>query len=344
MPASKFLFTAKMRTTAISMLSAGLFVFIAVAPRYARGQIAIPSAGNINTIAGDGTAGYVSSQDGNLAVNAELNGPAGVAVDAHGNIYIADASNNRIRMISAQTGDITTVAGNGTGGYVEAQDGGPAISAELNGPTGVAVDLNGNIYIADASNNRIRMVAAKTGDITTVAGNGTQCSNPTASSACGDGGSPTSAELNDPFGVTVDTNGNIYIADTNDLRVRKVTFPPNATPFISTVAGNGNGSYNGDNQPANSATIDHPTGVAVDVNGEYLHLGQVQSTHSRGFFRWNRHQYPRPRGWRYLYGCRGSQRLRVILRKWWWRLLRECWASYQRGAALSLRHSGRSNR
>jgi sugar lactone lactonase YvrE len=272
MSTSGFLFTTLVRsktrrTRAISLLFAGLLIVLAMTTRVVHGQIAIPSAGKINTVAGDGTAGYVSSQDGNLAVNAELNGPAGVAVDVHGNIYIADASNNRIRMISAQTGDITTVAGNGTAGYVEAQDGGPAISAELNGPTGVAVDVNGNIYVADASNNRIRMVAAKTGNITTVAGNGTQCSNPTASTACGDGGAPTSAELNDPFGVAVDASGNIYIADTNDLRVRKVTFPPNATPFISTVAGNGSGSYNGDNQPATSATIDHPTGVAVDANG-----------------------------------------------------------------------------
>jgi sugar lactone lactonase YvrE len=272
MPTSGFLFTAlarskTLRTRAISLLFAGLFVVLTMATRGAHGQIAIPSTGEINTVAGDGTAGYVSSQDGNLAVNAELNGPAGVAVDVHGNIYIADTNNNRIRMISAQTGDITTVAGTGTAGYVEAQDGGPALSAELNGPTGVALDVNGNIYIADASNNRIRMVAAKTGDISTVAGNGTQCSNPTVSPACGDGGSPTSAELNDPFGVAVDASGNIYIADTDDLRVRKVTFPLNATPFISTVAGTGSGGYNGDKQPATNATIDHPTGVAVDANG-----------------------------------------------------------------------------
>lgn len=255
------------RATAEYLLVAGLIAWFAAGTGSAHAQIAIPASGNINTLAGNGTAGYVGSEDGGPSTSAELSDPAGIAVDVNGNIYIADAGNNRIRKITAATGLITTVAGNGTAGYVESEDGGPATSAELNGPTGVAVDMNGNIYIADAGNNRIRMVAAGTGLITTVAGNGTECSKPTASPACGDGGSPTSAELNDPFGVAVDASGNIYIADTNDLRVRKVTFPLNATPVINTIAGDGSGGYNGDNRTAISATIDHPIGVAVDASG-----------------------------------------------------------------------------
>ena len=174
-------------------------------------------------MAGNGTAGH--SGDGGPATSAELSYPSGVAVDTAGNIYIADSTNNRIRKVAASTGDISTVAGNGTAGY--SGDGGAATSAELSNPIGVVVDAAGNIYIADEVNNRIREVTASTGIITTVAGDGTR-------GYSGDGGAATSAELYYPFGVSVDAAGNIYIADYGNARVRKVTA---STGIITTVAG-----------------------------------------------------------------------------------------------------------
>ena len=175
-----------------------------------------------------------------------------MAVDASGNLYIADTGNNRIRKVSA-TGIITTVAGNGSAGY--SGDGGPATSAQLDGPEGVAVDGSGNLYIADTCNNRIRKVSA-TGIITTVAGNG-------SAGYSGDGGPATSAQLSLPAGVAVDGSGNLYIADSGNNRIRKVS----ATGIITTVAGNGSPGYSGDGGPATSAQLNQPAGVAVDASG-----------------------------------------------------------------------------
>jgi hypothetical protein len=169
------------------------------------------STGIISTVAGNGTAGY--SGDGGAATSAELNYPWGVTVDPMGDIYISDLSNNRIRIVSASTGIITTVAGNGTAGY--AGDGGVATGAELNDPWAVAVDSSGNIYIADGPNYRIRIVTASTGNITTFAGNGIK-------GFSGDGGAATSADLYDPTGVKTDSFGNVYIADRYNARVRVV--------------------------------------------------------------------------------------------------------------------------
>ncbi len=169
----------------------------------------VDASGVISTVAGNGTAGY--SGDGGPAVSAELSSPSGVAVDTSGNIYIADDKNNCIRKVDA-SGVISTVAGNETGGY--SGDGGPATSAELSTPSGVAVDASSNIYIADSSNNCIRKVDAS-GVISTVAGKGT-------GGYSGDGGPATSAQLNSPSGLAVDSSGNIYIADTTNYRVREV--------------------------------------------------------------------------------------------------------------------------
>jgi sugar lactone lactonase YvrE len=169
------------------------------------------STGVITTVAGSGTAGY--SGDGSAATSAELNFPTGVAVDSSGNIYIADIDNYVIRKVTASTGVISRVAGNGTAGF--SGDSGLAISAELSTPAGVAVDTSGNIYIGDYRNERIRKVTASTGNITTVAGNGTE-------GFSGDGGAATSAELNYPESVAVDTSGNFYIGDYGNLRIRKV--------------------------------------------------------------------------------------------------------------------------
>jgi N-acetylneuraminic acid mutarotase len=207
----------------------------------------ITQVGNVN-----GTAGY--SGDGEAATSAELNAPFGAVVDSSGNLYIADADNNCIRKVTASTGIITTVAGNGTEGY--SGDGGAATSAELDTPTGVAVDTSGNLYIVDLNNDLIRKVTASTGIITTVAGNGTL-------GYSGDGGAATSAELNSPFGVAVDASGNIYIADSGNNNIRKVTA---STGIITTVAGNGTGGYSGDSGVATSAELNSPFGVAVDAS------------------------------------------------------------------------------
>jgi sugar lactone lactonase YvrE len=210
------------------------------------------SPGIISTVAGNGTAGY--NNDGIAATSAELNVPGGIAVDSVGNVFIADFQNNRIRKVSASTGLISTVAGNGTGGYNG--DSIPATSAEIYLPDGVAVDGAGNIYISDNWNCRIRKVNAVTGLISTVAGNGTWGYN-------GDGIAATSAELR-PAGVAVDSAGNIYIDDSDNVRIRKVSA---STGLISTVAGNGTGGYNSDGIAATSAELNIPTSVALDSAG-----------------------------------------------------------------------------
>jgi uncharacterized protein YjiK len=214
----------------------------------------VTTTGIISTVAGNGTQGY--SGDGGAATSAELNQPYGVTVDSAGNIYIADFLNNRVRKVTVSTGKISTVAGDGTGGY--SGDGGAATSAELDGPTNVAVDSAGNIYIADSDNNRIRKVTASTGIISTVAGDGT-------AGYSGDGGAATSADLNLAYGVALDASGNIYIGDWANHRVRKVTI---STGIISTVAGDGIGGYSGDGGPATIAELDSPAGVAVDTAGD----------------------------------------------------------------------------
>jgi trimeric autotransporter adhesin len=211
------------------------------------------STGIISTVAGTGYSGY--SGDGGQATSAALRNPYGVAVDASGNIYIADSANNRIRMVTKSTGIISTVAG--TGSYSYSGDGGQATSAALNYPYDVAVDASGNIYIADSSNYCIRMVLKSTGIIRTVAGTG-------SSGYSGDGGQATSAALGNPYDVAVDASGNIYIADTTHNRIRTVM---KSTGIISTVAGTGSYGSSGDVGQATSATLYNPYGVAVDASG-----------------------------------------------------------------------------
>jgi trimeric autotransporter adhesin len=206
------------------------------------------SNGMITTVAGNGTQG--SSGDNGPATSAQLYDPCGVAVDAAGNLYIADGSNNRIRKVS--NGMITTVAGNGTQGF--SGDNGPPTSAQLAGPVGVAVDAAGNLYIADTNNNTIRKVS--NGVITTVAGSG-------GSGFRGDNGPATSAQLYGPCGVAVDSAGNLYVADSNNNRIRKVS-----NGVITTVAGNGTQGFSGDNGPATSAELAGPVSVAVDPGSD----------------------------------------------------------------------------
>jgi protein gp37 len=226
--------------------------------------IVIP-AGDIQTVAGNGTACTAATLagcgDGGLATSADLNYPQGVFVDTSGDIFIADTANSVVREVVAATGDIQTVAGNGTAGY--SGDTGPATQAELSDPYGVFVDIAGNIFIADTDNNVIREVAASSGIITTVAGNGTDCSPSTL--PCGDGSAATSAQLSSPAGVFVDLSEDIFIADTFDHRIREVTA---STGIINTVVGTGAEGYAGDGAAAASAELDTPYGVWVDTSGD----------------------------------------------------------------------------
>lgn len=214
----------------------------------------VDSAGTISTIAGNGTAGF--SGDGGAATSAELYAPIGIALDGSDNLYIADYGNNRIRKVTS-AGIISTVAGDGTAGYDG--DGGAATSAELAKPNGVATDSSGNLYIADQYNNRVRKVTPS-GVISTVAGDGQYGY---ASGYSGDGGPATSAALNLPSSVVMNSAGDLYIADYANNRIREVS----PAGIITTVAGNGTGAFNGDGGLATNAEINYPNGVFVDSSG-----------------------------------------------------------------------------
>src|ERR1019366_2564290 len=209
--------------------------------------------GIITTFAGDGTispgGGPSAYGDGGPATSAQLHLPMGVAVDKTFNVYIADTGDNTIREVTTD-GNIATIAGDSFPSYQG--DAGLAIKAELHGPEDIAVDSSGNLYIADSLNCRIRK-AASGGSISTFAGNGTF-------SYSGDGGAATQAQLNTPQGVAVDTNFNVYIADTLNNVVRKVS--PNGT--ISNYAGNGGAGSSGDGSAATSAQLHGPQGLAID--------------------------------------------------------------------------------
>ena len=212
------------------------------------------TSGQISSVTGNGTATF--SGDGGPATSAQLAGTP-VAVDASGNVFIADSTNNRIRRVDATTGVITTVAGDGTAG--PGVDGVPATSTAFHTPTAVTVDSAGNLFIADTLNNRVRRVDATTGVITTVAGDGTD-------GFSGDGGPATIAEISSSFwgGLAVDSAGNLFIADTGNQRVRRVDA---ITGVITTVAGTGTRGFSGDGGPATHAQLDTPVGVAVDAAG-----------------------------------------------------------------------------
>ena len=230
-------------------------------------RVAVDSAGNLyfgsihsifkvdrsvilTRVAGTGRYGY--SGDGGAATSAQLAFPDGIAVDAAGNIFVADRDAGVIRKIAAN-GIISTFAGTGTIG--SSGDGGPAAKALFSGPTGLTFDTLGNLYIADTGNSRIRMISPD-GTIATVAGSGINGSG-------GNGGPARSADLNAPEGVAVDAAGSIYIADTFNNVVRKVA--PDGT--IGLFAGNGFPGFSGDNGAASGATLFLPTDVAVDRLG-----------------------------------------------------------------------------
>ena len=225
------------------------------------GYIVVSDTGNSRVrIATNSTinpaAGGYNGGDGGPALSATLANPNAVAWDSSGNYYIVDTANNRVRYVNTQ-GTINNFAGNGSKGF--SGDGGPATQAMLNRPTGVTLDSAGNVYIADDGNMRVRVVNPS-GTITTIAGSGQACVPTTAT--CGDGGPATGANMTSPTTVAIGPNGNIYIADYYDHRIRMV-----AAGVISTVAGTGKKGYNGDGHIATTALLKFPYGVALDSSG-----------------------------------------------------------------------------
>ena len=232
-----------MRPTGVAYDAAG-DLFIADTARNQVFEITV--GGAITVVAGSGTQGY--SGDGGPATSAELNAPMSVAVARDGTLYIADAGNQRIRAV--QGGNITTFAGNGARGF--AGDGGLATAAALNHPVALALDTTGAVLVCDQGNERVRRISS--GQIATVAGNGVQ-------GFAGDGGTATSAELNEPSGVAASNDGRIFIADTDNQCVRVV----NTNGTISTLAGTGIAGTLGDGGPASAAQLSRPVGLAINA-------------------------------------------------------------------------------
>ena len=274
-------------------------------------------SGKISTVAGTGTPGY--SGDGSLATAAKLNAPQGVAVDAAGNIFIADTGNNAVREIAVTTGKIATIAGSSAGASGFSGDNGAATSATLRAPAGVAVDAGGDVYIADTGNNAVRAVFGPSGFIGTIAGSSTGAAGSSASGGQGrnallnaptgifwqpngtltianagsstvsqlnlyngilttvagngsagfggDAGLATAAQLQKPAGVALDSAGDIYIADTGNARIRRVDA---STGIISTVAGNGTAGRTGDGGSAAAAELNGPSGIVLDATWDML--------------------------------------------------------------------------
>ncbi|MCA1570130.1 MAG: hypothetical protein LC798_07380, partial [Chloroflexi bacterium] len=211
------------------------------------------ATGVITTVAGNGTFGF--NGDDQPATQAHLRIPHALAIDSSGNLFIADEGNARVRRVDAVSQEITTVAGNGTFGF--SGDGGSAANASLFSNVGVGLDTAGNLFIADRRNQRIRRVDAQTQVITTVAGNGT-------AGFSGDGGPATAANLAFPRAVAFDASANMFVADTNNYRVRRVD---GTTGVITTVAGNGTPTLGGDGGPAVRARLAAPGGIARDASG-----------------------------------------------------------------------------
>jgi len=199
----------------------------------------VTAAGVVSTLAGNGNSGFV---DGPADV-AQFNNPEGVAVDASGNLFVADFANYRVRKISG--GGVTTVAGNGIAGFKD----GDALTAQFFDPEGIAIDESGNLFVAEYGNSRIRKIAA--GVVTTHAGNGIEGFKD---------GAATNAEFDSPFGVAADASGNIYVGDFRNNRIRKIT-----GSTVVTFAGDGMDGFK--DGPGVTAQFTRPQGVAVDALG-----------------------------------------------------------------------------
>jgi sugar lactone lactonase YvrE len=216
----------------------------------------VNTSGIITTIAGTGSTTYVG--DGGQATATGLFAPTGLTFDDVGNLYVADFSNNAVRKINT-LGIISTIAGEGFGFNGYTGDGGQATAAQISQPSGLAFDVSGNLYISSVGSNVIRKVNTL-GIITTVAGHGT-CGG--TSQYCGDGGQATAAKLNGPSEIAIDAIGNLYIVDGINSCIRMV----NTASIISTICGNGTAGRTGDGGPAVNATLDYPSGIAIDASG-----------------------------------------------------------------------------
>lgn len=225
----------------------------------------INTDGTVVTIAGTGTSG--NTGDGGQATAARLNTPVRLAFDASGNLFIADSGNNKIRKVNMTTGVITTVVGSGTAGNTG--DGGQATSARLRTPYDMAFGPDGSMFIADRANHKIRKVNMTTGIITTFAGSGTAGYN-------GDDITATTARLNSPYGVDVDSDGNVLIADYDNERVRKV----NTNGIITTIAGTGIATIDGDGGPAVDAGLHKPMYVYAAPSGD-VYIGESNNNRIR---------------------------------------------------------------
>jgi sugar lactone lactonase YvrE len=221
------------------------------------------STGIITTVAGNGTGAGTSGGsffgDGGLATKAAINHPFGIAVDSAGDLFISDTGNQRVREVNGATGIITTIAGNGTYGFPVS--GVAATNTMMGNPQGLALDTLGNLYVAEQGACIIAKLNFSTGAISTVAGNGTSCSD--GSSVTGDGGLATLAPLNGPEGVALDAAGNLFIADAGNSRVRQVTA---ATGIIKSVVGTSPG-YSGDGGASDRAKLHNPIGLFFDGSG-----------------------------------------------------------------------------
>jgi sugar lactone lactonase YvrE len=220
------------------------------------------STGAFSLVTGNGTSGYQGDTVTATNSTIELNNPTDVVKDSNGNIYISDYNNCVIREVVASTGDIHTVVGGTDNNRFGCgfEDGSLSVG-KINGVYAMDVDSNNNLYLADSSNARVREVNFSAGTITTIAGNG-------IAGYKGDGGAATSAELSTAlYGLAVDSAGDVYILDTNNLRVREVAA---STGNIQTVAGNGTAGYQGDGVPATDTALYYPEGIAIDAAGDLL--------------------------------------------------------------------------
>ena len=233
---------------------------------------------NISTIIGTGISG--GAVDGVEATSATLSSPSGVALDSSGNVYVADAGNNRIRKVTKSTGIITTFAGGGNA----FSDDVAATSTTLSSIIGMAVGSADNVYVADGGNNRIRKVARSTGIITTIAGTGD-------SGYSGDDGPATNAALSSPSGVAVYVTSSypflvyVYVADTGNNCIRKVAM---SNSIITTVAGTGTSGFSGDYGPATNAALSSPSGVAVDAKTGDLYIADTGNMRVRKVYYYSR--------------------------------------------------------